>query len=360
MRQVIKAAEELFVDAPHFKLLSDSIPQIVWLADSNGSTYYYNARWYELIGREEGHDKEAYFYSHVLHPEDTFRARKLWYDCVREKCEFSIEYRFFDKKRDQYKWMLAKALPLKGADGDYTWYGTYTDIDEQKKSQEKLQESIQTRDEFISIASHELKTPITNLKLQLQMAMNKVKDEKVLGQSLKQTNRLSSLVDHLLDVTRLEAGNFSSSIREVDLSKLLKEFSQEMSAQPEFFKSPITFDCPQTLSIRLDPERVEQIFLNLYVNSMKYAVGSPVHIHLLDEANRIKIIFQDYGPGIEANKQQKIFERYERAHDSHQVSGLGLGLYIVKGIVEGHQGTIELKSAPGEGACFIITLPKLS
>jgi PAS domain S-box-containing protein len=158
MKQVLRPAEELFVTCPEFKLLADAMPQIVWLADAQGVTYYYNAKWYEYIGDEEGHDKEPYFYSDVLHPDDSAHAQSVWQECVREAREFKIEYRFIDKKNGGHRWYLGRALPVKDNDGIVTWYGTYTDINEQK-------EAIQFRDDFLSIAGHELKTPLTTLRM---------------------------------------------------------------------------------------------------------------------------------------------------------------------------------------------------
>lgn len=369
MEQIIKAAEELFYACPEFKLLADAMPQIVWLADEEGVTYYYNAKWYEAMGSEEGHDKAPYFYSHVLHPDDSNPALLAWQKCVREKVEFNFEYRFKTMKSGGYRWILAKALPVKDPSGKVTWYGTYTDIDEQKKIQEELAAALEFRDEFLSIAGHELKTPLTTLRLQLQLGLRSLKSgrevglnehEKMLTTSLKQATRLSSLVEGLLDITQIRKGDFGFAFENADLVPVIQALSLEMKQHFDAAESAIHLDLPSELVARIDGRRIEQVLLNLYMNSVKYAPGADVKITARTKGSQVRILFQDFGPGIEEEMRDRIFERFQRSAGSRHLSGLGLGLYIVKKIIDGHGGEIRLLSRKGEGATFEILLPNHS
>lgn len=360
MIQVIRPAEELFVGCPEFKLLADAMPQIVWLADSEGVTYYYNAKWYEYIGNEEGHDKEPYFYSVVLHPEDSEHAKITWKECVREKKEFKLEYRFTDKKNGGYRWFLARALPVTDPRGNLTWYGTYTDINDQK-------EAVQFRDDFLSIAGHELKTPMTTLRMQIQMALRNLKSgkifsselhEKMLNNCLKQSNRLTSLVNGLLDITHIKQGKFKFQFNDADVSEIIRSVSSEMSQHVGPSGTKIDLELPPGLMAKVDTRRIEQVFLNLYINSSKYAPGSDIKIKASEENQSLKITYQDFGPGIDPSMQSRVFQRFERSSYNDHISGLGLGLYIVKKIVEGHNGNIKLTSRTGEGVMFEIIIPR--
>ena len=366
MKQVILRAEDVFTASQEFKSFADSMPQIVWLADQWGMTYYYNARWYEYMGTEEGHDKAPYFYSTVLHPDDRERALTLWQRCVRERIQFEIEYRFIDKERGGHRWFLARALPV-SKNGRITWHGTYTDIHEQKSSEAQLSEGLHFRDEFLSVASHELKTPLTSLKLQLQFALRSLKAGKeftkeerlnILEVCLRQSNRLSTLVEDLLDITRIQNGIFSFNFKETDVVGLVRSISEELSFHTDSAGTKVKLDVPDKLVANVDPQKLEQVLLNLFINSLKYAAGSEIRIALREEGDQVHLDFQDEGPGIAENKQAKIFERYERAVDFRHIAGLGLGLYIVKQIVDGHQGEITLESKPGSGTKFLIALPK--
>lgn len=231
-----------------------------------------------------------------------------------------------------------------------------------------VQKAVRARDEFLSIASHELKTPLTSLSLQIQMTKQNInvsegktptaeKLTKIFEASDKQVSRLNRLVEDLLDVSRIQSGNLSFEFDRTNLSEIVKEILHRSSEQ--FIKA----NCPLEMNIQenvigyLDSGRIEQVIENLISNVLKYAPGKPVKISLSGSARRAQLTVEDSGPGIQPEMQSKIFERFERANPSRYVTGLGLGLYIVKEIVKAHHGDIILQSTPGIGSKFSIDLP---
>lgn len=232
---------------------------------------------------------------------------------------------------------------------------------------EKAKESIRLRDEFLSISSHELKTPLTSLKLQLQTFARhtlkegspeeiKEKAQKITESSVKQVNRLSSLVDNLLDVSRITHGKLSLNYETTDISLLVKDLTDRYSPVFAQDNTRLTSHVPDGLMAVVDRIRFEQILVNLVTNSLKYAKGSEVEIHLSQLGNEVHLKVMDYGPGIDEKDQKRIFERFERV-DGIDNAGLGLGLYIVKQIIVAHGGSINIQSAKGKGAAFEIIIP---
>lgn len=252
----------------------------------------------------------------------------------------------------------------------------HQDVTEQVKARRKIEQyalelksSIQSRDEFLSIASHELKTPITSLKLQLQMVKRRLgkssekipdgaKLEEGIVLSLKQIERLTELIENLLDVSKIQSGKMSFDFHEVNVRSLMNEVVERMSDSAEAAKTPMSLIVPENLMAKWDRSRMDQVMINLLTNALKYAAGKPIKVVVSQEGNQIKISVSDSGPGIPADRLDKMFERFERVGASRNIAGLGLGLYIVKQIVFGHHGTIDVKSELGKGSEFIIVLPQ--
>ncbi len=230
------------------------------------------------------------------------------------------------------------------------------------------QEAIRLRDEFLSIASHELKTPLTSLSLQIQLADKGIKQElgsvrsvdkltRTFENSSKQIRRLTSLVDELLDVSRIQAGRFTFKFATTNLSSLVKDIVQRMSDQLSRAGCKVDLSVEEGIWGDFDSMRVEQILNNLLSNAAKYACRTDVQVSLKRIDSRIQLIVEDHGPGIPTEVQASIFDRFVRAKNNVNIAGMGLGLFIVREIVRGHNGTIRLESEKGEGAKFIIELP---
>ncbi len=231
----------------------------------------------------------------------------------------------------------------------------------------EAQAAVAARDEFLSIASHELRTPLTALRLALENmrrvssrdAIEKLPTEyveRVLATAERQGHRLESLVAALHDVSRIQMGRLELDVEEVDLAAVVGEAAA--SLEDEARQTGSTIDVRgQPVRGYWDRLRVSQVVTNLLSNAVKYGAGKPVEIEFGPRGDGARFVVRDHGIGIEPADQPQIFERFERAVSSRNYGGLGLGLYIVKRIVEAHGGSIAVQSTPGEGSAFAVELP---
>ena len=205
------------------------------------------------------------------------------------------------------------------------------EVTDQVMTREALQEAIHTRDGFLSIASHELKTPITSIKLQLQLTQRGVKPEFNLIKAIQGVDRLSKLVVDLLDVARIQAGRLEFHLEPVNLPELVNDIVDQLNAEAQAAGGQIEFHNDYSKKVGLwDRGRIEQMLFNLISNAIKYAPGNPILVSLAHGDEKVRLTIQDFGPGIPKDKQGKIFEKFERITPNMGISGLGLGLFIVK------------------------------
>ncbi|HXH29823.1 MAG TPA: PAS domain S-box protein [Bacteriovoracaceae bacterium] len=236
------------------------------------------------------------------------------------------------------------------------------------KAQEDLEHAVIVRDEFMSIASHELKTPLTSMMLQVQMRKHKLKKDdasaftmekltKMMDADEQQFKRLVHLIDDILDNSRITSGKLSMNMARFDLCTLVQEVVERFCDQAVGGDSKIQIDrCESTMGI-WDRFRIEQVVTNLITNALRYGAGKPIWIQVSVAGDKAKLIVRDEGLGIAEENQERIFQRFERAASGSEVSGLGLGLYIVRQILDAHKGSIQVKSKLGEGSTFIVELP---
>lgn len=226
--------------------------------------------------------------------------------------------------------------------------------------------AIQVRDEFLSIASHELKTPLTPLKLQLQLMARKIKNEpeklkegqleKMLNNADRQMNRLAKLIDDLLDVSRISAGKLKLHPEVVNLQDIIRDVLVQYSHELEANLGHVELEAPEAVYCNVDSLRIEQVLVNLLTNAVKYAPMKNIMVNLTKDMTWARISVKDQGPGIAQEDLERIFGRFERVRTSDNIGGLGLGLYISKQIIEAHSGKIYAES-DGSGSTFIVELP---
>lgn len=226
--------------------------------------------------------------------------------------------------------------------------------------------AVQVRDEFMSIASHELRTPLTPLKAQVQIIQRLIHNGQIATYPQErlerfavtvdqQINRLTSLIGNLLDVTRLTQGRFELQRERIDLVEVVREVVERFSFQNRGF--PLRLELPSQATGFWDRVRVEQIIVNLMTNAIRYGNGKPITIAVCNRENEVMLDVRDEGVGIAPENQSKIFDRFAQVGDHQKNSGLGLGLYITRQIVEAHGGSIDVKSSLGHGTEFTVTLP---
>jgi chemotaxis family two-component system sensor kinase Cph1 len=229
-----------------------------------------------------------------------------------------------------------------------------------------LEAAVRSRDDFLSVASHELRTPVTTLGLLLEslrraLDRGQVPADRVLGRldvALKQVQRLNHLMGELLDVSRITAGRLSLDVTEVDLVAVARAVVERFEQAASASGIQITLCADAPVRGRWDELRVDQVLTNLLSNALKYGLGQPVHVRVAVEGGRAVVRVEDRGAGVPEDALERIFERFERASGAGKATpGLGLGLWIVRQLVERHGGDVRVDSRPGHGSTFTVTLP---
>jgi PAS domain S-box-containing protein len=247
-------------------------------------------------------------------------------------------------------------------------FSVIRDISERKRNEleraellETTQHALAVREEFLAIASHELRTPITSIDLKLQVLLRALDDDRPREQwvreatsALREVRRLGELVGALLDA---RAGNETVTIdpTELDLASVIAEVVDRFRMRAAQVKSLLELDVTEIRG-RWDRFRIDQILSNLLSNALKYGAGQPITIHARAEGDTVHIEVRDRGIGVSADDAERIFQRFQRAVPAHY-GGFGLGLYIARKAVDAHGGTIRVASSLGHGANFIVTLP---
>ena len=354
--KVKERTKELLTSREHFKFLADTIPVIVWTAQPNGDYDYFNKRWYEYTGKTFEESTGNGWLS-VIHPDDLPATKIAWDRSIQTGEPFKREDRKICEADGTYRWHLAHALPFKDSDGKIiAWFGVCTDIEEQKKAMEK-------KDEFISMASHELKTPVTSLKAFTQIMMMTFEGEgnsmafSMLTKMDKQINKLTGLITDLLDASKANSGQLNFQKEDFDFNELVKEVVDEVQRTSTTHR--IELALAKTKIINGDRNRLGQVIMNLLSNAIKYSPQANKIIITSNAKEEMKLCVQDFGIGIPLSQQPKLFTRFFRVtHEkTNTYPGLGLGLYISNEIIKRHSGTIDFKSEEGKGSTFCISLP---
>ncbi|UEG51932.1 PAS domain-containing sensor histidine kinase [Mucilaginibacter daejeonensis] len=350
------ADERIRQSEKFLRQLADSIIQIVWVTDANGMHEYYNQRWYDLTGTTF-EETEGEGWNNVFHPDDQQRAWNTWRHSLQTGTPYEIEYRL-RKYTGEYIWVLGRAAPYFDEHGKIVkWFGTCTDINDQKMLQ-------QQKDDFINIASHELKTPLTSLTANIQFIEREVLKSqpvdgplgKLVTSCFRNVKKLNKIIADLLDANSIGLGQLTISARLFDMVQLIRDATVELSNE----RSTIQLNGSSEAWVYADAGKIEQVLVNLINNALKYASDSKLLlIDVRTEDNNIKVSITDQGKGIAEEKLRFLFDRYYRADmGSGKYSGMGLGLYVCANIIKGHGGQIGVESRIGEGSTFWFTLPR--
>jgi signal transduction histidine kinase len=233
----------------------------------------------------------------------------------------------------------------------------------------RTEAALRARDEFLSIASHELRTPVTSLRLSVQNLESMAEDGSLatapravvvrgLQTSVRQSQHLARLIDELLDISRIRAGRFDLKLAEVDLAQVARTTAQRLESELQLAGCGLTLDL-EPASGRWDAARLDQVVTNLLTNAMKFGTGQPIELRVRGQGAKATLALTDHGIGIAADAQARIFDRFERGVSARHYGGLGLGLFIARQIVEAHRGQLTVESRVGHGAVFTLTLPRV-
>lgn len=331
-----------------------------------------NIEWSESLTTEYGYpEKEQtkssgqWWIDHV-HPDDRDRVNKGIDHAIKNKLtHWTDEYRFL-KADGTYAHVLDRGyVQINDNNQPIRMIGTMYDQTETNNYLSRMENAIKARDEFLSIASHELKTPLTSMVLQMQMLKRKMDRGQADGNdflkannlTLKQCQLLTSLIDDMLDVSRISNGKMNFAFKDTSLKEIVATALESFSVNVEERKIPLKLEVLDDSIIKADPFRLEQVFYNLLSNALKYGENKPIEVRILRRNDFAVVEVRDQGMGIGAENIERIFKLFERATSSTSISGLGLGLYISKQIVDAHNGTLEVESKEHEGSVFRVVIP---
>ncbi len=354
--ELVKARQNAIHKEYEYRNLAEAMPQMVWTADADRKIDFCNRNMIELFqlseDRIDGFDFGQYF-----HPEDLEKHRKIWKEAAKAKRNFETEFRLLNLSTNQYGWYISRATPVLDENGSITkWIGTCTDINEFKNL-------VSQKDTFLGIASHELKTPLTSLKLYAQVLERMLKksgDEKNAEFAHKmdmQVVKLTSLIADLLDVTKINAGKIHLNQGEFSFNQVMLETVEEQQMSTSH---KIEIESQSEGMVFADKERIAQVMSNLISNAIKYSPdANKIVVKTEKKNNNLLFSVKDFGIGMPPEKIHKVFEQYYRVSGEAENTypGLGLGLYIAAQIIERSNGKIWVESTLNKGSIFYFSLP---
>ena len=344
-----QAQAELRERVQELRSILESIPQIAFTATSAGKIEFVNQHWFNYSASDDIFPE--------THPDD-ININKQWNKTIRDKKALEMEVRIKKLNQDVYRCHLLRVTPVVEGDVIVKWVGTFTDIEEQKQAEKR-------KDEFLSIASHELKTPLTSIKAYMQLLERSFQTDlsksdetdKYLHRTQFQIDKLNSLIADLLDISKIESGKLKFNKKVFDFEPLLENTLDIIRQTNIDFK--ITRKGSANVKVYGDDIRIEQVILNYLTNAIKY---SPENKEILVECHvsngNLFLSVRDFGVGIPKEKQENIFKKFYRVEEtSHRFQGLGIGLYICSEIIKRHNGTFGVESELGEGSSFYFSVP---
>ena len=327
----------------------------------------------------------------MLHPDDYGRTWKVWANCLQTGKPYDIEYRM--RRYDgEYRWFLARALPLRDNEGKIVkWFGTCTDIHDQKMETDILEQKVQARTselkrtnleleasndelmQFASVASHDLQEPLRKIHIFSNMIKERFLQDSgpatdYINRIIKSSSRATKLINDLLSFSRLSS---ESLFKQTDLNEIVTEVLGDVELAITEKKAKIEID--KLPEIEAVPGQMRQIFQNMITNALKFTTQNE-QPHIQIKAQRVealsfnakasvdgcfyKISIKDNGIGFDPQYAMKIFTIFQRLHPREKYEGTGIGLAIAKKIIEKHNGIIMAESEEGKGAEFIMILPE--
>ncbi len=359
--------ERLLVESKErLKFAVDSAGLGTWDYDPQTKEVVWDKRCREIFGITPSAVFDREVFLATINADDRVRVKNSIRDTLNDKDsgEFDLEFRTAPIN-GKVKWLKAKGRAYFNEKGKAVRFiGTLLDITVQQLLDEATNDLLNKKDEFISIASHELKTPITSLKAVLQMIERMVAGKEEMKQlylfvqrGIKQVDKLTDLIKDLLEVTKIQAGKLDLKKTSFKLDELVKDCCDDSQILSE--KHHITIKGEKDITVYADRNRLEQVIINLISNAIKYSPDADkVIINVAKTGDDIKVAVTDFGIGIPNETLPFLFDRFYRVDEvSQRYSGLGLGLYISSEIVKRHQGDIGIESTPGKGSTFWFTIP---
>jgi two-component system CheB/CheR fusion protein len=363
--------------AERLRAFADSMPQLAWVSDADGRNEFTNRRWEDYTGLDTGSDpgsdaERVSWLGHV-HPEDRDRVVAAWQRAAAARDTYEVEYRL--RRRDgAYRWFLARGVPQFDSGGTVThWFGTCTDVDEIKRleqalraNEQGLREADRRKDEFLATLAHELRNPLAPIRSAARILASPRLGERELAWSRdvigRQVQHMARLLDDLLDISRITRGRFELRRGRVGLAAVVDAAVETARPLLDARRHALRVALPERpVVVDADPVRLAQVLANLLTNAAKYTdPGGHVALEATVEGPDLRIAVRDDGIGLASDALARVFEMFSQVTSALDRSegGLGIGLALVRGLVELHGGRVHAHSAgPGRGSEFVVTLP---
>lgn len=370
-----RAEQSLRETESRFRTMADCAPVLLWMAGTTGECEYFNQVWLDFTGRTMD-EEYGVGWAEGVHPEDFQSCVDTFMSAFNARTAFKMVYRL--RRHDgAYRFILDNGVPRHTPSGVFAGFiGSCIDITDRVEADanremllEKLTRALEMREEFISVASHELRTPLTSLKLHTQRLQRFVESESTrvpdpdelarLAQiSNKQVLRLEHLIDAMLSGTRLADERPALDKVELDLVALARDTIERFEVVAEAAGTIVTLSAPAPVTGLWDAVCLDRILVNLLMNAVKYGDGHPVDVTIEGADETVVLAVNDLGPGVAEADRRRIFDRFERAVSYSRISGLGLGLFVVKRLAEAHGGHVRVENRKGGGSSFVVELPR--
>jgi len=363
-----RAEEALRESERQLRMLADTVPQLVWMAEADGSIFWYNQRWYDYTGTT-AQEMAGWGWQSVLDPKILPKVLEQWRSSLATGKPFEMEFPLRGAD-GRFRWFLTRVNPLPDSQGRIVrWFGTNTDIEESRRARQVAEESSRLKDEFLATVSHELRTPLTAIVGWTSLLKSKQLDEATTSHAIQVVDRnarsLTQLIENLLEVTRGQTGKIRLNPRPLELASVIQAALDAVlpAAEAKQIRLQTVLD-PKAGPVTGDPDRLQQVVWNLLTNSIKFTPeGGRVQVSLQRMTSHVEITVSDTGCGISPEFLPFVFDRFRQADASSTRAhgGLGLGLSIVRHLTELHGGTVSAYS-PGEeqGSTFVVRLPLTS
>lgn len=383
MTEQKKAQESLVKSEQRFRFMAETMPQKVFTATALGEVDYFNLEWLEYAGLSfDNVGNEGWL--QFVHPDDLAQNSRIWQHSIETGEPFELEQRF--RRYDgTYRWHISRARAMRDEQGAIVrWLGSNTDVDDivsttkRKNELEEITTNLQqqrtellalnnAKDEFISLASHQLRTPATGVKQYVGIALDGYAGEitpklrMYLERAYESNDRQLKIIDDLLKVAQVDAGKVILNKQPTNMTSMLREIVDGQSSVFKDRNQKVLFNSKDTgLHVHIDQERLRMVLENIIDNASKYTPHDKnIDIKLFVSDTNLTIIISDQGVGIDKQDQNKLFRKFSRLDNSLSVAvgGSGLGLYWAKKIVDLHGGSIAVKSSVGKGSTFTIAIP---
>jgi PAS domain S-box-containing protein len=348
-----------------FRTIIDLMPLCIVALHPDGTPYFCNRAWREYT-RISIADASGDTLIEAIHPDDRSRTREALQQAMAGERELELECRIRCGRDGSYRWHVARAMPELGTKRNIIgWIATATDIERQKQAEQQATAANRTKDDFIAMVSHDLRTPLTAILgwvgLLLAGTPDAVKLRKGLETIQRNARAQALLIDDVLDVARILSGKFLLEERSVDVRAIVEASLDAVRAAAETKGVELSTNLAGVPVTSADPDRLQQVVWNLAMNAVKFTPeGGKVGVEVRPAGAEIEIEVWDTGRGIDAAFLPHVFDRFRQAAPTpaRKEGGLGVGLAIVHHIVELHRGTVTAQSeGPGHGSRFVVRIP---